>query len=214
MTDVTDTRAAYDNVAELYTELTKNVMAEQPFDRAMLGVFAELVQGNGSGPVADLGCGPGRVTAHLAALGLDAVGVDLSPRMIELARRDYPELRFSEGSLERLEFEDDALAGIVAWYSLIHLPPTRVPEVLAEFHRVVRKEGHVLLAFFGSSQDTVDAFDHKVIRAYRWPMEQLTAELAAAGFTMISQLVRTPGPAERFPQAYLLASKDQEIATR
>jgi trans-aconitate methyltransferase len=47
--------------------------------------YAELVQAAGVGPVADLGCGPGRVTAHLHSLGLSAFGVDLSPAMVAVA---------------------------------------------------------------------------------------------------------------------------------
>ncbi|NEE14090.1 methyltransferase domain-containing protein [Streptomyces sp. SID7499] len=45
--------------------------------------------------VAYLGCGPGKVTAHLAALGVPVSGVDRSPRMIEPARTAYPELCFT-----------------------------------------------------------------------------------------------------------------------
>ncbi len=81
------TRAAYDTVAADYAEVFRDNLASMPFDRAMLGVFAELVQGDGGGRVGDLGCGPGRVTSHLAQMGVDAFGIDLSPGMIEVARR-------------------------------------------------------------------------------------------------------------------------------
>lgn len=80
------TRESYDTVAADYAALLKDELANSPFERAMLGVFAERVLAAGGGRVADLGCGPGRVTGHLASLGLDICGVDLSPEMIAVAR--------------------------------------------------------------------------------------------------------------------------------
>ncbi|MEV6252218.1 class I SAM-dependent methyltransferase [Nocardia sp. NPDC051911] len=206
--DVAATRAAYDDVAELYTELFRHHLAGAMLDRAMLGAFVESVAGNGSGPIADVGCGPGRITGHLAALGAQVFGIDLSPRMVELARVEHPQLLFAQGSVEQLPISNEALGGIVAWYSLIHLPPDRVPHVLSEFHRVLASKGHVLLAFQTADQpDAVEAFDHKVTRAYRWAPKRLVRLLGDAGFAMIARMVREPGPDERFGQAYLLASK-------
>jgi ubiquinone/menaquinone biosynthesis C-methylase UbiE len=210
LADVTATRTAYDEVADLYTDLVRHQLAGQPLDRAMLAVFAESVADNASGPIADLGCGPGRITAHLASLGTEVFGIDLSPRMIELARAQYPQLSFEQGSLEQLPMGNETLGGIVAWYSLIHTPPERVPHVLGEFHRVLASKGHVLLAFQAADlPDTVEAFDHKVTRAHRWAPKRLARLLGAAGFTMIARMVREPRPEERFGQAYLLASKDR-----
>ncbi|MGZ4659423.1 MAG: class I SAM-dependent methyltransferase, partial [Blastococcus sp.] len=90
-------RAAYDTVAADYAELLRTELARKPLDRAMLGAFAELVHVDAEAPVADVGCGPGRVTAHLHTLGLPVFGIDLSPAMVAVARRTHPELRFDEG---------------------------------------------------------------------------------------------------------------------
>src|SRR5438067_10089431 len=91
---LTTTRASYDTVADDYVEFMRNRFAEWALGRSMLAAFAELVQAGGGGPVADIGCGPGHVTAYLASLGLSAFGIDLSPRMIANARRIHPDLRF------------------------------------------------------------------------------------------------------------------------
>ena len=72
------TRTAYDTVAVDYARLVATELDTKPLDRALLATFAELVLADGAGPVADLGCGPGRITVHLQALGLAAFGVDLS----------------------------------------------------------------------------------------------------------------------------------------
>lgn len=141
------TRTAYDTVADDYADLLRDDLAGMPWDRALLAVFAELVLAGGAKPVADLGCGPGRVTAHLAGLGLDVFGVDLSPGMVSAARRDHPHLRFEVADLASLPIEDDSLDGALAWYSVIHTPPEHLPPVFEELHRVVAPGGHLLLAF-------------------------------------------------------------------
>ena len=70
-----DMRRSYDVVAADYAELLRDELGAKPLDRAMLAAFVELVQAGGGGPVADLGCGPGRITGPLAALELDVHGV-------------------------------------------------------------------------------------------------------------------------------------------
>jgi SAM-dependent methyltransferase len=139
---LTAVRESYDRVAADYVRRVPLPSEMDPLARAMLAAFAELVRAAG-GPVADLGCGPGRVTAYLAALGLPAV--DVSPRMIELARQAYPGLRFAEGSMTALDIEDAKLAGILAWYSTYHTPPEYLPAVFAEFRRTLAPGGYLLL---------------------------------------------------------------------
>lgn len=200
--------AAYDEVAELYTDMARDIMAAKTFDRVMLDAFAELVPG---GPVVELGCGPGRVAAYLAARGLDISGTDISARMIEVARREYPGLRFEVGSLAEPPAAPGTLAGIVAWYSLIHTAPQQVPDILDGFHRALRPGGHLLLAFQGADDGVVE-FDHRVVRAYRWSPDRLGELARDAGFTVKTRMVCAPDPDDRFDQGYLLAVKPPESA--
>ena len=205
------TRAAYDTVAADYADLLREQLAGAPLDRAMLGSFAELVQaGDAGATVADLGCGPGRVTAHLDSLGLSAFGVDLSPGMVEVARRTYPGLRFDVGALAALDLADAGLGGIVAWYSIIHTPPELLPEVFAEFDRVLAPGGHLLLAFQAGDEirHIEEAYGHTVsYDAYRLRPEHIAELLGRAGFTMLARLVREPLGHERNQQAYFLLRK-------
>jgi len=201
------TRTAYDTVAADYARLLRDSLADSPADRAVLGLFAELVDG----PVADVGCGPGRITAHLASLGVHTAGVDLSPAMVEVARRTYPDLRFEVGSMTALALGNSCLGGLVAWYSLIHVPPPRHPAVLAEFARVLRPGGRLLLAFqVGDERRHItEGYGHDGLdlHAYRLDPGQVTAALAAAGLPAHAKLVREPEGRERTPQAYVLAQK-------
>lgn len=209
--DVRATRAAYNTVAADYADLLRSELAAKPFDRAMLGTFAELVDSAGGAEVADLGCGPGRITAHLDSLGLAVFGIDLSPEMVAVARRDHPSLRFDEGSMEALNLASGELGGIVAWYSIIHTPPARLPGVFAEFHRTLRDGGLLLLAFqAGDEPRYLDfAYGHEIdLDAYRLPPERITELLREAGLVVEAQLLREPDDRhEKTPQAFLLARK-------
>jgi SAM-dependent methyltransferase len=202
------TRAAYDTVAGDYAELLDTELAAKPLDRALLGAFAELVLAGGSGTVADLGCGPGRITAHLHGLGLEPLGIDLSPGMVAEARRRYPHLRFDEASMSELDLADGSLGGIVAWYSIIHTPPELLPGVFAEFHRVLAPGGHLLVAFqAGDERVRIEhAYGHTVsVDAYRLSPDQVTDLLSQAGLAVHARVLREPQEPEKTQQAYLLA---------
>ena len=183
-----DARASYDAVAGSYADLTRHLLDETPEERAFLASFADKVRVQGGGPVADVGCGPGRVTAHLRQQGVDAFGIDLSPGMIEVARRDHPGLRFDVGSMTDLALADASLAGLVAWYSLIHVPDDEIRSVLAHFQRVLRPGGPLLLGFHvgDESQLKTQGYGGHPMKIYvhRRRPGQMTTWLADAGFTV------------------------------
>ncbi|WP_328956571.1 class I SAM-dependent methyltransferase [Kitasatospora purpeofusca] len=207
---LTATRTFYDAIAADYADRYRDALAAMPWDRALLGAFAELVTTAGGGPVAELGCGPGRITGHLAALGLDVSGLDLSRRMVELARAAHPEIPFAVGSLLDLPYGDGELAGIVAWYSIIHTPAEQLPRVFDEFHRVLAPGAPLLLAFqVGDDALRLERpFGRPVTLDFRRGRpERIEALAGAAGLKVTTRLVREPEPDERTPQAYLLAHR-------
>ncbi|MEU8182922.1 class I SAM-dependent methyltransferase [Micromonospora sp. NPDC049044] len=190
-----DTRTSYDTVAGSYAAMLRDALDDAPYERAVLALFAELTR-SGEGPVVDIGCGPGRITAHLHSLGVDAFGIDLSPAMIDIARRDHPGLRFAVGSMTDLDLTDSCVAGILAWFSIIHIPDDEVPAVLAHFHRVLRPNGTVLLAFHvgaGRRLKTEGYGGHPMnVYVHRRPPDRVAAWLTDAGFTVEAQLLHRP----------------------
>ncbi|WP_030062170.1 MULTISPECIES: class I SAM-dependent DNA methyltransferase [Streptomyces] len=210
---LTTTRAFYDAIATEYTERYRDAMDTMPTDRAMLALFADLVRAERpDARTAELGCGPGRVTGHLHRLGLDVRGIDLSPRMVELAREACPEVPFSVGSLFDLPFGDGELTGAVAWYSIIHTPAERLPEVFAEFARVLAPGGYLLLAFqVGDEPLHLDRpFGRPVSLDFRRLRPERVEELAReAGLSVTSRTVREPDGEEKTPQAYVFARKPE-----
>lgn len=208
------TRAGYDTVAPGYAALVPSVADDHPLHRAILRTFAELVLAAGGGPVVDVGCGTGRVTGYLDSLGLDVSGVDLSPGMLAIARRNHPTVRFAEGSLLDLDLPDGGLAGLLAWYSIIHLPPPLLPAAFAGFHRVLSPGGLLQVAFHvgDEKRHLTQAYGHDGISmdSYRLPVDVVRDGLVGAGFAVDTEILRQPddSPAARAPQAYLLFRRD------
>ena len=205
------TRAAYDQVAADYAELLRDNLASSPVDRALLGVFAELVLADGGGPVLEVGCGPGRITAHLAALGLQIRGADLSPGMIAVAQRDHPHVVFEVDDLTRPATTATELAGVVAWYSLIHTPPAQLGRTLERWAGALRPGGHLLLAFQVGDDEPVtitEAYGHRIdLVAYRLSPETMATRLTDAGLDIRLTTIREPTGRERTQQAYLLVRR-------
>ncbi|MFF0295200.1 class I SAM-dependent DNA methyltransferase [Kitasatospora sp. NPDC004614] len=206
---LTDTRDSYDTVAVSYADWIREALAGAPYLRAALAVFADLVRTSGGGPVADVGCGPGHVTAHLHELGLDAFGIDLSPGMIGVARRDHPGLRFEVGTMTDLDLADGSVAGLLAFWSLIHIPDEVVPAVLDQFRRVLRPGGPLLIGFHvgtGSRLKTQGYGGHPMrVHVHRRSPDRVAAWLREAGFTVEAQLLTDPDA--EVPGAILFARR-------
>jgi ubiquinone/menaquinone biosynthesis C-methylase UbiE len=201
-------RSSYDTVAAGYATSSTDSLAREPVLRSMLTLFAELTP---AGRVADVGCGPGHVTAFLRKQGLDVYGVDLSPGMVEQARAGHPEVSFEVGSMTGLGVPDGSLSGVNAWFSTIHIPDPEFPGVLAEFHRVLAAGAPLMLSFQvgDGPQHFAEAWGHPVdLVLHRRRPEAVAALLSDAGFhplstTVLERTSLTP----RRQWAFLIARK-------
>ena len=209
---IADTGAGYEPITEDYAASFRAELDDAPLDRALLAGFAELVRRVAPSPqVLEVGSGPGTVAAHLHRLGLAVSGLDLSPAMVGIARRDHPAVPFDVGDMRALERADGCLAGLVAWYSLIHVPAPERPAVLEGFHRVLRPGGYLLLAFQvgDGTLHVAEAFGRPVsLDFHRLQPDDVVAALERAGFELTARLVKAPEPtsaATHIPQAVLIA---------
>ncbi|SNT52398.1 Methyltransferase domain-containing protein [Asanoa hainanensis] len=204
---VTKTRTSYNTIAVGYADLFADELERWPLHRALLTWFAEIV---GDGPVLDVGCGPGRTTGFLHGLGVDIAGLDLTPGFLAIARAENPDITFTEGSMLDLNQAPGSLAGLLANYSLIHLPDEVLPEVLARFHRALRSGGLLWVAFQVGDEPRhrTEAWGHEIDLVFRRRQpDQVAAFLAAAGFDVQVRVVREPIHDELTPHAILVASK-------
>lgn len=205
---LSDARASYDADADAYAEKVRGLVEGSPYLSASLALFAELVRNAGGGRVADVGCGPGHVTRLLHDLGVDAFGIDLSPEMVALARRDHPDLRFEVGDMTDLDLADHSVAGVLAFWSVIHVPDALVPQAFSEFRRVVRPGGPVLVGFHvgDGTRVTREGYSGRAIHveSHRRRPEQISGWLRDAGFRIEAELLMRPD--DEVPGAIVIAS--------
>ena len=206
--DPSRTRESYDEIAATYTERIFTELAGKPLDRHLLNRLAEDVRGHGL--VADLGCGPGHVARYLHDQGVRMLGIDLSPRMIDSARQRSPDIEFRGGDMRALDVPDGALAGIVAFYSLIHIGEPEMGATLRELRRVLAPGGLLLVAFH-IGEETVhrdELWGHTVSLDFRFLMPSpMVARLIEAGFVVLERVEREPYPEVEHPsrRCYLFA---------
>ncbi|GAA2003608.1 class I SAM-dependent methyltransferase [Nakamurella flavida] len=202
-------RAAYDTVAGSYADLVRIDEAEADLDLAMLAGFVARTAGRG--PVLDAGCGPGRVTRHLADRGVRAFGVDLSPEMVRIARGLHPDLAFAAASIDALPVASGSAAGVLAWYSVIHTPPVDLPVVVGELLRVLAPGGWLLVAGQSGtgSRHIARGYGHDLdLTAYLHTADELARVIAAHGGTVRVRMTRGAERTERHEQAFVLAQRD------
>ncbi len=181
--DPSSVQAAYTAVAEQYAAAFGREQDLHDVDVALVRRHLGACRG----PVLDLGCGPGTWTGLLHGLAVDVTGVDVVPAFVEHARRHHPGPSYALGSMHDLPRRD--CAGILSWFSTIHLPPHELPPALVGVRRLLAPGGVLVLGFFGSD-DGVQAFDHAVHEAWRWPVDVVSALLAEAGLAEVERVER------------------------
>jgi SAM-dependent methyltransferase len=208
--DRRDVEACYDAVAQSYADRFTHELDGKPFDRVWLDRFAALTHGRGR--VYDLGCGPGQVAAALQERGVDVVGADLSPAMVVEACRFHPAVPFERQDMLALTIPPGSLAGVVAFYAIVHFTLDEVDVSAREICRVLQPGGHILLAFHaGEGTVHVDDFlGHPVTMDFAFfQPDDIVSRLEAAGLRVEEVTMRDPYPDIEAPtrRAYILAVK-------
>lgn len=210
--------ATYDVVAGDYAAHFPGTEPEDPLELAVIDHFVARL---GASPtVLDAGCGTGRMSRYLADRGCRVSGLDLSPGMLSMARRDHPDLVFAVGSILSLPHADDSFDALFYWYSVIHSPDDLQPHILAEAVRVLRPGGHVLLAFQvgAGSRDVATSYralghDVALTRHHR-TVARMVELLVDAGLEVVTQVERGPVAGEKDPQGFLVARRPDRADPR
>lgn len=210
MPERSDYQASYDAVAEEYVRRIADELQHKPLDRALLDRVAAATRNRGA--VCDMGCGPGHVARYLNEQGVHVVGYDLSPKMVEAARRLNPGITFHQADLTALDDADGSWAGLVAFYSLIHIPRTEIADTLREFRRVLQPGGLLLLAFHIGDETLHldDWWEQKVnVDFFFFQPHEMARDLEAAGFEIEELIEREPYPEveHQSRRAYIFARR-------
>ncbi len=190
-----DTQASYDAVADEYVRRIADELEHKPFDRRILDRFA--AQMRGKAVVCELGCGPGHVARYLQQEGVSICGMDLSAQMVAQARRLTPEIDFTQGDMTALDVPDASWAGIIAFYSIIHIPRPQVVPTLREWRRVLRPGGLLLLSFHlgGETVHLDEWWERKVsVDFHFFQPDEMAGYLNSAGFEIDEIIERDPYP--------------------
>ena len=208
--DITKIERTYDIVAKEYVETFSGEHEKKPKDQEIFHRFLHEI-GNRR-PVWDFGCGPGQTTKYLNDLGIEVSGLDLSEKMIEQARTIYPDIHFCKGNILRLEFENDSIAGVVAFYAIIHFTEEQVGLAFNEISRVLKPEGIFLFTYhIGKETMHVDEFLGKKVEmdTIFFNTDFIFSCLKNSGFEDIEIIEREPYPEVEYPsrRAYVFAKK-------
>jgi SAM-dependent methyltransferase len=202
------TQCSYDQLADEYVRRIYGELQHKPLDRQLLDDLADRVRD--TGVVCDLGCGPGHVSRYLWERGVEVCGIDLSSELVERARRLNPGINFRQGNLFKLDVEDATCAGIIAFYSIIHVPSSDHVLAFSEMKRALRPGGLVLLAFHVGEQ--VLHFDelwgqNVFIDFHLFSSSEVADALRSAGFEIEKIIERDPYPEveAQTRRAYILA---------
>jgi SAM-dependent methyltransferase len=204
-------RESYDRIADEYARRLFNELHHKPLDRELLDRFATLVAGRGA--ACDMGCGPGQVARYLRDAGAEVFGLDLSPRMLEVARQINPDISFREGDMLALDLPDGALSGIAAFYAIVNIPLPSLPQVFQEMERALQPGGLLLLAFHTGD----DVLHEEELWGRRIAMDfflfmpaAIQQQLEKAGLAIEEIIERDPYPPDveyQSRRAYIFARK-------
>jgi SAM-dependent methyltransferase len=204
-------RESYDAVARVYADEIYGELKGKPFDREVLDRFADRVRRKGR--VCDLGCGPAQIARYLKDRGVEAFGLDFSAGMLAEARRLNPDLYFVQASMLALGLAADTLAGLAAFYSIIHIPRRQVVSALGEICRVLQPGGGLLLTFHLGSEDShhEEMLGHAVsLDVALFTTAEMSRYLRETGFKIEQALERDPYAPEveyQSRRGYIVASK-------
>lgn len=200
----------YDSIAAEYAKRYYDELQDKPLDCQLLDRFAARERKRGM--VCDLGCGPAQIARYLRDRGVDVFGLDLSAGMLAEARRLNPDLHFVQSSMLSLGIASDSLAGIVAFYSIIHIPRERVISALAEMRRVLQPGGCLLLTFHLGTQEfqEEDFWGHAVrFEATFFLTDEMIGYLKTAGLEIEEAIERDPYPGVEYQgrRGYVFCNK-------
>jgi SAM-dependent methyltransferase len=147
--------------------------------------------------VLDVGCGTGTPTARrLVDAGHDVTGIDISDGMLALARRDVPEAEFVHLDAMELDHSMGDFSAIVAFFSLLMLPRTDIPDVLDRIHDNLEPGGHFLLSMVEADlDDTPIRFLGNQIRVTGYIRDELSELVTRAGFEVCELRALSYAPA-------------------
>lgn len=193
--------AAFDRIGVRYDEAFPHKEGQR---HAVSGLLARLPAG---ARVLDVGCGTGLPTAlQLALGGCDVTGIDISPVLLDLARRNVPRATFLLRDATTIDESLGRFEAVVAFFSLLMLPRAEIVRTLTRLRQVLVRGGWLCVGMVEADiEDEELSFLGQQIRISGWPRDELRAVVTAAGFTVETEDARwyAPATAQAPPEVHL-----------
>lgn len=188
------TKIAYDKTAEKYHDHFKNELVQKEYDRLLLDRFSEtLTPGS---VICDAGCGPsGHMGKYLADKGHKVTGIDISQKCIDIARSYQPQGDFKVMDLMKTDFQDGSVDAVIAFYSIIYTPKKYVDRIFAEFNRILKREGRLLVVVKkGTSEGIIDDewYEHNKVYFAHFMEREVSDYFTRGGFSIAFFDTRKP----------------------
>lgn len=199
---------AYDAAAGMYVEKCYNELSYKPLDRVLLD---RLIKMTNNGKILDIGCGPGQTTKYIHDNGGNVTGIDISSEIISAAKKFNPDIQFNIDDMFNLNHNNNEMAGILSFYSIVNFQYPDIQNIFSEYYRVIDYKGILLLSFHVEEKEiNVDNFFEtgKPLDFYYFDENKIIELLKKTGFTIVEALVRFPYK-EEYPskRAYIFAEK-------
>jgi len=173
----------YDTIADDFAKRYAGDLSDNP----LIDSFLSKLPPNAR--ILDLGCGAGQTVNYMTKKGFQVTGIDLSKKMLAIAKKNYPNCSFKMMDMQHIEFPQESFDGILSSYSLIHVPDACILEVLLNYYRILKKDGWI--AIFGQQGEPDHYIQTKIppntLTFFNFfTPERITQKLKQAGFSIIS----------------------------
>jgi ubiquinone/menaquinone biosynthesis C-methylase UbiE len=187
---------AYNRSADDYAAAFWNEFDRKPFDRILLNWFATQIPAGET--LLEIGAGPGEVSGYLSELGVTCLGTDISEKMIQNAKKYFPQVQFEVQDFLQLGYADKSFYGVIGYYAIVNLKPEEIALVFAEVNRVLREAGLFLFTFhiYEKEEKTeVGNFfnqEGNELTFYYFKVDDIKEWVERAGFQVLDILIRYP----------------------
>jgi ubiquinone/menaquinone biosynthesis C-methylase UbiE len=203
----------YDHIAPYYVQRTQDKCPQKEFE-----AFCQNVASQGT--ILDAGCAGGRDCQSFAQRGFSVIGIDLSAKLLKIAKDSAPTCRFLQADIRNIPLPDSSVDGVWSCASILHLERAQVPRALAEFNRVLKTGAACCIIVKkgqGRAEETIaDSTSQGMPRFFTYFQEdELRGLCRTAGFTVLKEHTTNerdePGPSQRDQDwIFLLLRKDAD----
>ncbi len=143
------TRLSYEATASAFAEKVASLAPIDSIDKLMSVLIP-------APRILDIGCGSGRDAKIFQSMGAEVIGIDFCANLLDIAKAHAPTVNFQLMDIEELDFPEETFDAVWAASSLLHLPKSVLPSVLARIHAILEEDGYFYLTLKKGSGELLE----------------------------------------------------------